>query len=111
MSNNLYVSLVASAILAAIGQVLFRLGALGRVSPTDFLNVWIFAGAGAYGLGTILWIYSLSRAPLTVVYPFTALTFVAVYLSGVGLLGEQTTIKALIGVVLVLVGLYCIADA
>jgi multidrug transporter EmrE-like cation transporter len=46
---------------------------------------------------------------LTIVYPFTALTFVLVYLGGVLIYDEPTTPTALGGVALVLLGLYFIA--
>jgi uncharacterized membrane protein len=48
---------------------------------------------------------------LTVVYPFTALTFVLVYLVGVFVLGEATSLKAMVGVAAVLLGLFLISTA
>jgi undecaprenyl phosphate-alpha-L-ara4N flippase subunit ArnE len=74
-----------------------------------FVNGWIALGLLAYGAGTVMWVYALSRAPLTLVYPFTALTFVMVYLCGVWWFGEPTSPKALLGVACVLLGLYLIA--
>jgi undecaprenyl phosphate-alpha-L-ara4N flippase subunit ArnE len=90
---------------------MFKLGASGREQLAAYLNGWIFLGFAAYGAGTILWIYSLSHAKLTLVYPFTALTFVLVYIFGVLCLREPTSIQALSGVALVLVGLFVISTA
>jgi drug/metabolite transporter (DMT)-like permease len=109
MPLRIYLSLLAGTLLAAVGQVLFKLGASGRDEIASFLNAWIFAGVIAYGLGTILWIYSLSKAKLTVVYPFTALTFALVYLFGVFVLDEAPKLGAMLGVVLILCGLFLIA--
>ena len=78
---------------------------------SSFVNAWLLAGLVAYALGTLLWIYALSKVRLTVVYPFTALTFVLVYLFGVLILHEPTTGKALAGVALVLGGLFLISTA
>ncbi len=97
-------------LFAAVGQLLLKVGASGRGSLAEYLNCWIAGGLVAYGLGTALWVLALSRLPLTAVYPFTALTFVLVYLAGLFLLGEQTTPRALLGVALILVGLFLVSS-
>jgi drug/metabolite transporter (DMT)-like permease len=109
MPISIVVLLLGGSVCAALGQILFKVGAADRVSLAEFVNVWILFGLLFYGVGTALWIYSLSKARLTVVYPFTALTFVLVYLSGVYLFHEPTTNLALAGVALVLAGLLLIA--
>jgi multidrug transporter EmrE-like cation transporter len=48
---------------------------------------------------------------LTVAYPFTALTFVLVYLFGVLILREPATARALVGIGFVLAGLFLISTA
>jgi undecaprenyl phosphate-alpha-L-ara4N flippase subunit ArnE len=111
VTAQVYSFLLAGTVLAAVGQVLFKLGATGRVNVLEFINGWMAGGLVAYALGTLLWIYTLSKAPLTLVYPFTALTFVLVYLFGVFVLSESTSIKALFGVGLVLAGLFLISRA
>ena len=111
MTPRVLACLVAGCLCAAFGQVFFKLGATGRESLAAFVNGWILLGLLLYGLGTVLWIYALSKASLTVVYPFTALTFVLVYVAGTAWLGEPLAAKALVGVALVLVGLFFIASA
>ena len=111
MSARMILVLLAGTFLAATGQLLFKIGASGRETLSSFVNSWLLSGLVAYALGTLLWIYALSRVRLTVVYPFTALTFVLVYLFGVLILHEPTTGKALAGVALVLGGLFLISTA
>ena len=89
---------------------MFKLGASGRVSFVEFVNAWLVAGLVSYGMGTVLWIIALSRASLTLVYPFTALTFVLVYGAGVMLLGEPVPVRAWIGILLILCGLFLISS-
>jgi undecaprenyl phosphate-alpha-L-ara4N flippase subunit ArnE len=105
----IYALILGGSVCASVGQMLFKAGASNRHTLQDFLNGWIVWGLFFYAVGTLLWIYSLSKAPLTIVYPFTALTFVLVYLGGVLIYDEPTTPTALGGVALVLVGLYFIA--
>jgi small multidrug resistance pump len=100
-----YAVLLIAAVCAAAGQVFFKLGAANRTSLLTFLNPQIASGGILYFLGAVLWIWALSKVPLTVAYPFTILTFVLVYLASVLILGERPTPAALAGVGLVLAGL------
>ena len=104
--NSAVPLLVLAAVLAAGGQVLFKLGAgTGGVPLHALFNPTIGAGLLCYGVGTVLWIVALSRTTLTVAYPFTALTFVLVYLAAVVLFHEKLSVPAVIGSALVWVGL------
>jgi drug/metabolite transporter (DMT)-like permease len=108
---SIYAWLLGGTVCAALGQMLFKTGATGRQSLLSFVNGWIVLGLVAYAASTAMWIYALSRAPLSLVYPFTALTFVMVYLGGVWWFGEPTSARALAGVALVLAGLYLVTTA
>lgn len=104
-----FLLLSVSAIAASAGQILFKLGASGRLQLIDFFNLQVFAGLCLYGISTVLWIYVLSFEKLTSVFAFTALTFVLVYCGGVLFLGEHVNMAAIVGVLMVLGGLYLIA--
>jgi uncharacterized membrane protein len=67
------------------------------------------AGLGLYALSTVFWIYSLSRAQLVQVYPFTVLTFVLIYLSAILLLGERLSVPRFCRIMVVLVDLYLLS--
>jgi drug/metabolite transporter (DMT)-like permease len=102
--------LVLAAFSAAAGQLLFKIGAHGRERLLEFANLPIAAGLLMYGVGTALWIYVLAREKLVNVYAFTALSFVLVYVGGVLLLGERIALGGMIGILLVLAGLYLITN-
>jgi drug/metabolite transporter (DMT)-like permease len=102
--------LLAASLAAACGQLLLKVGAQHRIHAVEFLNAPIAIGLLLYLCGTIVWIYVLSKEKLVVVYAFTALTFVLVYLGAVLTLGESLTLKAGAGVALVLAGLYLLAS-
>lgn len=105
---KLYGLLLVSAIAAASGQLLFRIGAQGRTGLLQFVNCPLAFGIGLYGLSALLWIYALSRLPLKNVYPFTALTFVLVYAAAIVVLGERPSWRGFAGIAVVLFGLYFI---
>lgn len=102
--------LLSSAMAAAGGQLLFRIGAQGRTTLLQFVNWPLAFGIGLYGLSTLLWIYALSRLPLKNVYPFTALTFVLVYAAAIVVLDERPSWRGFAGIAIVLVGLYFIVS-
>lgn len=100
-------------ILLAIGQLLFKFTAQsldGAGFTRDALihmisNVWFLSALFIYGGATILWVLILRQVPLTVAYPFFALSFILVpFLSGI-FLGEQINLSYWIGVCLIVSGI------
>ena len=109
MRISVYLPILAGVLFAAIGQIALKVGADGKQALVDFFNAWIVLGLVCYAVGTLLWVFSLSRAGLTVVYAFTALTFVLVYLAGVVAFDERVGVAQCFGVALILAGLYFVA--
>lgn len=97
--------LIVAAVLAAGGQVLFKLGAGTAASPVALVNPTIAIGLVCYAVGTLLWLLALSRTTLMVAYPFTALTFVLVYGAAILVLHERLTVAGAVGSGLVWAGL------
>jgi drug/metabolite transporter (DMT)-like permease len=103
--------LVIASLAAAGGQMLFKIGASDRQHLPEFLNVPIMLGLILYGASTVIWIRALAEERLTTVYAFTALTYAFVYLGAVAVIGERLTFIGLLGITLVLTGLYLIMKA
>ena len=102
--------LTFSAFLAAAGQIFLKVGAQGRNSISEFVNLPIAAGLLLYGAGVLIWIYVLAYEKLTNVYAFTALTFILVYIGAVVYIGEKISFLASAGIILILAGLYLITN-
>lgn len=100
--------LLIASFSAAAGQLLFKLGAQGHARLIEFANMQILLGLLLYLIGTAIWVYVLSTERLTEVYAFTALTFVLVYVAGVFVVGERLVMSTVIGICLILAGLYLI---
>jgi drug/metabolite transporter (DMT)-like permease len=110
MNRSIILLLLGASAAAAIGQILFRLGARDRVGLLAFVNPHIALGMLFYALGMVAWIYALSREQMVGVYAFTGLTFVLVYLGGVLFLGEHINTAKSMGVALVIAGLYFVTS-
>lgn len=109
MKQQVIALAIAGAMFAALGQVSFKWGANGKQSLLEFLNPAILLGLLLYVTGTLFWIRALAAVPLTVLYPFAALTYVLVNVLAVVLLGEQLTFRLVAGTGLVLLGLFLVA--
>ena len=105
----IYFVLSASALCAAIGHILLKIGAGNHANMTSFLNGYIASGCFFYGISMILWIYSLSKIPLSAAFAFTMLTFILVYLLSWWWLGEHISRLALFGIICIGVGMVLIS--
>ncbi len=113
----LNVSQIAALVLYMLilggGQVLFKLAASQTVAQKGALAVLMslatsptFIGAiSLYSLGTLVWIWILRQTPLSVAYPFYALTFLLVPLLSWWLLGEIIEPRYWVGVGFIVVGI------
>ena len=98
----------------AIGQVLWKTGVTGH-SFKDinsilavFTSPLILLGIVVYGLTTILWLYILSQAQISFVYPIQALAFIFVLIAGVFLFHESVSITRIIGIAVIFLGVVLI---
>lgn len=106
--------LVLTPLMISAGQVLFKLTS-ARADAADLagliatiLDPYLLAAFAIYGIGTIVWVYVLKSVPLTVAYPFMAMTFCVVPLLAWGLLGEALTLRYMLGTALIVGGLIVI---
>lgn len=101
-------ALFFASIFAAAGQLLFRKGALNALHWTEFINPAILLGLLSYSIGTLLWIFSLSKLPLKTVYPFTIFTFALVYIGAAFIFKENFSLRGFLGVLMIFGGLVLI---
>lgn len=118
-----YIGAIATVTITAIAQTCLKIGmtnfaaANGTAAPKTMieyalavmLNKFVVFGMMGYLLSTILWLYVLSRLPLSTAYPFVGLSIVLTSLFGIVYLGEpNSTIKAM-GVFLVFAGVVLVS--
>lgn len=115
--------ILISVSISAFAQTLFRIGmtrpeiqavlAGGNDSTTIIRTLiaspFLWGGLLAYGFGTLLWLFVLSKVPVSFAYPFVALGIVITTLSGTLLLGEQISRMSIIGIALVALGIVTMA--
>lgn len=102
---------LACVIGIAVGQILFKLGALslsgaGGTIWQRWFNSYLIIALCVYGIATLLWVWVLRTVPLHVAYPFMALAFLIVPTLSYAFLEEPFQFKTAIGGVLIVLGVF-----
>jgi drug/metabolite transporter (DMT)-like permease len=114
--------ILPSVFTGVIGQLLLKRGMaeMGPLSLNEGGNVlsliwsiatnpWVILGLACYVGGLLFWLIALSRADLSFVYPFAALTMAMVVVSSAVVFGETITLARLLGVGTVAIGVLIVA--
>ena len=108
--------ILLSVSMSAVAQLLLKLGVQGvrAAGVIDAGRAYLFSplvigGFALYGIGAFVWLYVLSRVPLSAAYPFVGLGFILTMLFGVLALGESLSPVRLVGSLLIAVGCVCVA--
>ena len=103
-------TLVCVALLA-IGQLLFKVAAMQwRVdgvtlaSVRSFLSPSMLVALFIYAVATVLWVYVLRSAPLSLAYPLFSLAFIVTPVAAHFLLGEPFSWRVIGGGVVIIIG-------
>lgn len=103
-----YLLLIGFAVLMTAGQMLFKVAADSagdRPLPHALVNGWLLAAVGLYAGATVLWFAILRVTPLSVAYPFAALSFVLVPVGAWALFGEPLSLRYGAGLMLIILGI------
>ena len=79
---------------------------LVRFVGSLLVNPYFWIALFIYGAATVLWVFTLSRVPLSRAMPFVALTFAIVPVVSVVALGEKLNLAYWIGVAIIAAGVY-----
>lgn len=120
MSLRLFLLILGSVALSALAQLALKSGTSaaarhgpGGTASAELLALaqspLILAGLALYGLGAVLWLFVLARAPLSLAYPFVGLGFILTLLAGALVLGEQVGAARIVGTVLIACGCALVA--
>lgn len=98
--------------LMVTGQILFKVGSNGKEigSVLDIIRLFftpiVFCALCIYAATTGLWLYILSRTPMSVAYPIQALAFPMVLIVSMFLFHEQISVAKWIGVAIIVGGVF-----
>ncbi len=112
--------IMISLLLNTIAQVMLkeamnRIGAfafsLSNVFPIGIkmaTNPFIIAGIACYVISVGSWLLVLSRCEVSVVYPLTSIGYIMTAIGATYFLGENLSMTRIIGIFVIIVGVYLI---
>lgn len=123
MTLRLLSLILFSVSLSALAQLLLKVGveragtatAASEAAPivqriSDMLfSPFVLFGLMTYAFGTLVWLFVLAKAPLSVAYPFVGAGFILTALMGALILGEELSLLRISGIVLIAIGCACVA--
>ena len=108
-----YVALAGFTVLLVTGQIFFKYAAIGiSKDPTRGVIATLsstpsfYAAVAIYGGATLVWVWVLSRVPLSQAYPWVALATIAVPAIAVVMFQERLHGIYWLGVALVVLGVF-----
>ncbi len=112
---------LAGVLLNAVAQLLLKAGtnAVGNFafSAENLLPVgwkiatqpFIVAGIGCYVVSVVIWILALSRTEVSIAYPMLSIGYVLNALAAWYLFGEAVTAQRLVGIGIIVLGVFVVA--
>ena len=71
----------------------------------------IIAGLACYGISVVVWIMALSRVPVSLAYPMLSIGYIVNAFAAWWLFGESLTAQKLIGIAVIIVGVWLVAKS
>jgi multidrug transporter EmrE-like cation transporter len=72
---------------------------------------WLWLGLGCYGVSVIVWILALSRVEVSVAYPMLSIGYVVNALAAWAWLGESMNPAKVLGIGIIVLGVFVLARA
>jgi undecaprenyl phosphate-alpha-L-ara4N flippase subunit ArnE len=112
-----YLIIFSSIGLAAIGQIILKIGMSKNGELTfallpmikAFTNVYVLSGLVFYGVSLIIWLVVLSKENLSFVYPMVAFSYVVTTILARFFLHEEVPGLRWFGLTLIIFGIVCVA--
>lgn len=113
--------ILACVALNTVAQLTLKMG-MKQIGPFEFTlsnvlpvslrvigNPYIFAGVGSFVLSLALWLLALSRVDVSYAYPLTSLGYITTAFAGFWLLQEPMTPARILGIAIILLGVYLVS--
>lgn len=118
-----YLMLAVAVVLNSASQILQKYGSeklnevgvancsLGKKTMLLLTSMPILTALAMAFIAAIVWVFALSRLPLSNAYPFLAISFVLVALAGHYIFGESLTAGKIMGAFLIMSGVIMSAQS
>lgn len=114
-----YVLILFQVILNTVSQVLLKTGVnkicfnqkIMQIIFSFVTNFYIILGVTGFVISLFLWLYLLSKFELSFIYPFGSLSYALAIVAGCFWLNEPFSFLRMVGVFIIVIGVYCVAKS
>lgn len=106
---NTIAQLALKAGMIQIGSFSFTWENFAPIMTKVLISPWIITGVVVYAISVLVWLMVLSRAPVNIAYPMSSLGYITSAVAAYYLWGEDLTLARIIGISIILLGVYLVA--
>jgi multidrug transporter EmrE-like cation transporter len=106
---NAAAQLLLKAGTNAIGQFEFSAANLAPIGWKVATQPYILGGLTCYAVSVVVWILALSRVEVSIAYPMLSIGYVVNALAAYVLFGEAVGVQRLVGIGIIIIGVYIVA--
>ena len=106
---NAIAQLALKASVREMGEIKLSLNDAWPVTQQLMLEPSLWLGLLCYGISVIIWILALSRVDVTIAYPMLSIGYIVNALFAWLLFGESLTLERLVGIGVIILGVYILA--
>ena len=106
---NAAAQLLLKAGTNAIGQFEFSAANLAPIGWKVATQPYILGGLTCYAVSVVVWILALSRVEVSIAYPMLSIGYVVNALAAYALFGEAVGLQRLVGIGIIVIGVYIVA--
>lgn len=108
---NAAAQLLLKAGTTRIGEFQFSLENVVPIGLKIAAQWPIIGGLACYGISVVVWIMALSRVPVSLAYPMLSIGYIVNAFAAWWLFGESLTAQKLIGIAVIIVGVWLVAKS
>lgn len=97
--------------MTRVGEFHFTLDNLWPIGWKVATNYFVILGLFCYVISVIVWLMVLSRVPVGVAYPMVSIGYIITAIAGYFLLDEMLTPIRMIGIFVIILGVYLVAKS
>ncbi len=106
---NAAAQLLLKAGTNAIGQFEFSAANLAPIGWKVATQPHILGGLTCYAISVVVWILALSRVEVSIAYPMLSIGYVVNAVAAYVLFGEAVGVQRLVGIGIIIIGVYIVA--
>jgi multidrug transporter EmrE-like cation transporter len=106
---NAMAQLLLKAGTNAVGQFEFNAGNIVPVGMKLALEPHIMGGIACYVVSVVVWILGLSRVEVSIAYPMLSVGYLLNAVAAWYLFGEAVSVTRLVGIGIIIIGVYIVA--